>query len=71
MFSRPDAASRRERVLLKIIETQAQTIRDLNDRLMYATGHAWTLPDLPENTQPVADYVPPAWTASPEQESVF
>ena len=65
------AESARERALLRLIESQQQTIRDLNDRLMYATGHAWTLPDLPENTQPVADYVPPTWTANPEQEPVF
>ena len=69
MFGRSE--SEQIRALLRVIESQQRTIAEQNDRLMYLTGNAWTLPNLPENTQPVADYVPQTWTPNPEQEPVF
>lgn len=36
--------SRRERTLLRLLESQQQTIRELNDRIMYLAGRTWTPP---------------------------
>ena len=68
MFQRPE--SLRERTLLRLIEQQQVTIRDLTDRLMHVTSHTWTLPPLPENTK-VPDVTPREWTENPSEEPVY
>ncbi len=63
--------SARERTLLRVIDQQQQTIRDLTDRLMHMAGQPWTLPPFPEHTTvPDADE-PIEWTATPEQEPLY
>lgn len=69
IFRRPE--SLRERTLLRLIEQQQHTIRDLTDRLMYATGRSWNLPPHPENTTVPAEWQPDEWTATPEQEPKY
>jgi hypothetical protein len=68
MFRRAESA--RERTLLRLIDEQQRTIRDLTDRLMYATGNVWVPP--PDSVS--APSAPPAerdWTAAPEQEPIY
>lgn len=69
MFRRTESS--RERALLNLIGEQQRIIRDLNDRLMYLGGQSWNLPPHPENIEGVPEYVPPTWTANPEQGPVY
>jgi hypothetical protein len=61
----------RERTLLRVIEQQQQTIRDLTDRLMYQAGQPWQLPPLPENTVVPDEPEQPVWSQTPEQEPLY
>lgn len=64
MFRRPE--SLRERTLLKLIEMQARTISDQNDRIMHLEGRPWQVP--PSDPKPKVDALERTWTATPEQE---
>lgn len=68
-FTRSESA--RERVLLRIIESQQRTIENLNDRLAAALGQPWTLPPLPENTTVAPEWQQPDWTTAPDQAPVY
>lgn len=69
MFRRTESA--RERALLRLIESQQRIIENLNDRLALAHGNPWNLPPHPLEPIPEAEYVPPEWTAAPEQEPTY
>lgn len=64
--------SNRERALLRLVEQLQRKNDELLDRLMLMTGTPWNVP--PADVQPrreEAEYVPPDWTATPEQEPIY
>lgn len=72
MFFRRESS--RERMLLRLVESQQRTIDNLLDRLMLMSGTPWMPPpEAPAAPDPrkLPDELEESWTAAPEQEPVY
>ncbi len=68
MFRRPE--SLRERTLLRLIDRQAKTIADLNDRLMEMSGYRWNVPAAEVHREPV-EAVERDWLENPAEAPLY